>query len=1254
MTSNSKYFDGDCVYRVTRKGRVQFGLVVENGEYLSSDSDDDDEPSETQPSRMTRGRIRVAWHPKGQTEIHPENAVKLHDRFLTPGEVVRRVVSGQDSQLGYCRSTKISATLHVLGTNYVIDNVDSADLQPLEKFRKDSAISVGGTWTGLIQMIKRELALRFPDRSVCILQENDASGLEDVVHRRTRLSELPSGRFYEGQQLHGPMRTFNSARWLYRTAEVMAYPPDKHVQVTVLKVQPVEAYARSLSPQGESTVIIHFCDTTPGPPPAPRWPPGEARQEPERQPQPEAAGGGEELADMYPKCDIMDKGDVQAAEVYEIWGLPLGSRRLYELQAADMIDLELWRQACAMVYGPPGAASRSVPAGPKDGSNCDDSQPVGPKDLTLVSGASAEEGGEMPVQPLLECGCPLPKQLTLHPGDVVVTETLATVTHVEVVWQDGTVESDVRSTDLYPVLHMDENEFFPGDFVMENTGDAPSEEYGVVQRVDHWGRTAEVAKYRMYTVDAENPQPEELGVEEVSVYNIREHPELNYKPTYFVAKGPIPDVEGAVVPVGQVVDILPPGQITIRWLDGTTSQCYPQELVPCLRSHYHPDDDLEDESDDYMDLLDEGDFGEPVVGGPPVGVSSRAQQLFERMQGQVEVLRASVARLEESITQHPVVQSNAATRRLAELYRQSNQLLQFVGASCLQWGWTSLPRQLLMQFRRLFSPPASPPQPAGQQGAHDGGTSVNQEQLDHCYAAEAAASSSSKQESPPSTSSPQRLTQMSLSQLLNHIVLQSRNFQSRLSSILSRACGSARMTPEQRSIGTSTQELPREAAPAVARADPGRMDEEEPVSSLGGAGLEGTGLAGNEPGLSCPDVVFRSVMALPRGVDTRALVWPVPPELGGTLPLNRHGAGEAASLELPETATGPDDREEKSDGDKRELSFLEKVGQRLAELLEAQQKEEAEKARGSAGDNKVDDVVVFSLMKTAPETHSYKHVMVPPNDLKAFTTVVRKEMQLLSSNLPDSIVVKSFEDRSDLYSALIRGPRGTPYEDGLFLFDLKLPANYPHSPPLCHYHSFCRERLNPNLYVDGKVCVSLLGTWDGKGTEVWSPKSSNLLQLFVSIQGLILVAEPYYNEAGFEQQLGCPQASENSRVYNEKVILKVLQSMQAILVSQQEIFKEEIELHFAKNVARYVARLESWIQLSNAWRAMSSEPSSSFEGALEEFAEQGGYGMLPDFPLLPASRGFCLAVGKELAVFRDLLWERGIDCSAADEGGQSR
>lgn len=65
-------------------------------------------------------------------------------------------------------------------------------------------------------------------------------------------------------------------------------------------------------------------------------------------------------------------------------------------------------------------------------------------------------------------------------------------------------------------------------------------------------------------------------------------------------------------------------------------------------------------------------------------------------------------------------------------------------------------------------------------------------------------------------------------------------------------------------------------------------------------------------------------------------------------------------------------------------------------------------------------------------------------------------------------------------SVLIKGPAATPYEDGLFAFDVHLPADFPSVPPVFHYLSFCSERLNPNLYEDGKVCVSLLGTWTGK------------------------------------------------------------------------------------------------------------------------------------------------------------------------------
>ncbi len=55
-------------------------------------------------------------------------------------------------------------------------------------------------------------------------------------------------------------------------------------------------------------------------------------------------------------------------------------------------------------------------------------------------------------------------------------------------------------------------------------------------------------------------------------------------------------------------------------------------------------------------------------------------------------------------------------------------------------------------------------------------------------------------------------------------------------------------------------------------------------------------------------------------------------------------------------------------------------------------------------------------------------------------------------------------------------------------------------------------RFNPNLYNSGHVCLSLLGTWSGPG---WDAQNSTLLQVLVSLQSLVMVPDPYYNEPGY-------------------------------------------------------------------------------------------------------------------------------------------
>jgi ubiquitin-protein ligase len=94
--------------------------------------------------------------------------------------------------------------------------------------------------------------------------------------------------------------------------------------------------------------------------------------------------------------------------------------------------------------------------------------------------------------------------------------------------------------------------------------------------------------------------------------------------------------------------------------------------------------------------------------------------------------------------------------------------------------------------------------------------------------------------------------------------------------------------------------------------------------------------------------------------------------------------------------------------------------------------------------------------------------------------------------------------------ALIIGPNGTPYSYGYYFFEFRFPSNYPFVPPVV---KFCTNdgltRFNPNLYVCGKVCLSILNTWKGEG---WS-SCQNIRSVLLSLQ-CALNDTPLLNEPG--------------------------------------------------------------------------------------------------------------------------------------------
>jgi ubiquitin-conjugating enzyme E2 O len=202
----------------------------------------------------------------------------------------------------------------------------------------------------------------------------------------------------------------------------------------------------------------------------------------------------------------------------------------------------------------------------------------------------------------------------------------------------------------------------------------------------------------------------------------------------------------------------------------------------------------------------------------------------------------------------------------------------------------------------------------------------------------------------------------------------------------------------------------------------------------------------------------------------------------------------------------------------------------------------------------------YVILETpVPDDHPYRDQPSTSNPTVMKRT--QKEHKILQSPgaLPGGVYVRTWESRLDLFRVLFVGPEETPYARAPFIMDFCLPTDYPQTPPMAFFHSWLGEsgmgglgRVNPNLYEDGKICLSLLGTWDGDKAEAWNPVKSTLLQVIVSLLGLVLVPEPYFNEAGYEPLAGSASSKRPSALYNERTFLRSSSFLISAVVAVKE------------------------------------------------------------------------------------------------------
>ena len=113
-------------------------------------------------------------------------------------------------------------------------------------------------------------------------------------------------------------------------------------------------------------------------------------------------------------------------------------------------------------------------------------------------------------------------------------------------------------------------------------------------------------------------------------------------------------------------------------------------------------------------------------------------------------------------------------------------------------------------------------------------------------------------------------------------------------------------------------------------------------------------------------------------------------------------------------------------------------------------------------------------------------------------------------------------DETNLFhgTAMLVGQKGTPYHGGFYFFDILFPSDYPFSPlKVKSLTQDGKTRFNPNMYLEGKVCLSILNTWhDGpQWTSVQSLESVLLVVMADVLNAIPLNNEPAYYTAGLNE-----------------------------------------------------------------------------------------------------------------------------------------
>ncbi|QKF93961.1 ubiquitin-conjugating enzyme E2 [Fadolivirus algeromassiliense] len=130
------------------------------------------------------------------------------------------------------------------------------------------------------------------------------------------------------------------------------------------------------------------------------------------------------------------------------------------------------------------------------------------------------------------------------------------------------------------------------------------------------------------------------------------------------------------------------------------------------------------------------------------------------------------------------------------------------------------------------------------------------------------------------------------------------------------------------------------------------------------------------------------------------------------------------------------------------------------------------------------------------------------------TTLTRRlttEASEMRTKAPENCSASPVGDNLTHWEAVIIGPKGSPFENGIFRLDIQFPQNYPFTAP---HVKFVTPVYHPNINKNGAICLDIL-------KDQWSP-AITVSKLLLSICSLL--TDPNPND---------PLEPDVARVYKE-------------------------------------------------------------------------------------------------------------------------